>query len=294
MFGAHLSVAGGMHHAPLEARDLGMTCVQVFTKNQRQWKAPPLRDEAVATWHDTLAETGIAPDAVVSHDSYLINLASPDKATRRKSIDLFIDEVRRCDALSIPHLVAHPGAHLGTKDDPADEAAGIARIADALNEVHDTLPDSKTITCLETTAGQGTTLGHHHHHLGDIIDAVAAPQRVAVCIDTAHLFAAGHPLTSAAGARKTLNDLEAVCGKGCVRVVHVNDSLVPHASRKDRHAHIGHGHIPTDALAAVLRRRNLQRVPKVLETAKGDAPDGRTWDAVNLEAMQTLANKTNP
>ncbi|MEM9790599.1 MAG: deoxyribonuclease IV [Planctomycetota bacterium] len=291
MFGSHLSVAGGLHLALQDAQRLGMDCVQVFTKNQRQWNVPPLKPDAVDAWHAALDETGIPASAVVSHDSYLINLASPDDKTRHKSIDLFVEEVRRCDALSIPHLVTHPGAHLGTRDDPADEQAGLDRIVDSLNRVHDALPDSPTLTCLETTAGQGTTLGHRHEHLAHVIQGVDAPERLAVCIDTAHLIAAGHALDSAAAARKTLNALEAACGKGRIRVAHINDSQAPPASRKDRHAHLGQGHIPADAMAAVLRRRGLAKVPKILETAKGEAPNGLEWDAVNLAAMRELAGK---
>jgi deoxyribonuclease-4 len=291
MFGSHLSIAGGMHLALHEARRLGMDCLQVFTKNQRQWAAPPLRPDAIDAWHAALEQTGIPPEAVVSHDSYLINLASPDPATRRKSIDLFLDELRRCHLLGIPHLVTHPGAHLGTRDDPDDEAAGLQRIVDALDQAHDALPDVKTLTCLETTAGQGTTLGHRHDHLATLIDRVQAPHRLAVCVDTAHLLAAGHDLTSPDGARRTLAAVEAAAGPNGIRVAHINDSKHPRGARKDRHAHLGHGHIPPDALAAVLRRRSLRDAPKVLETAKETAPDGRAWDAINLQTMRDLAGR---
>jgi len=289
MFGSHLSIAGGLHNALLEANRLGMDCVQVFTKNQRQWNAPPLKPDAVDQWHQALQDTGIPPHAVVSHDSYLINLASPDPDTRKKSINLFLEEVRRCDAFSIPHLVTHPGAHLGKRDDPDDEEAGLQRIVDSLDHVHDQLPDSQTLTCLETTAGQGTTLGHRHEHLAFIIDHVQAPHRLAVCIDTCHLIAAGHNLDSESGARQTLKDVEDAAGPNGIRVAHINDSKHPRGSRKDRHDHLGLGHIPQDALAAVLKRRSLKNVPKILETAKGDDPKGREWDAVNLKTMHDLA-----
>jgi len=282
MFGSHLSIAGGMHLALTEARKLDMDCVQVFTKNQRQWSAPPLAAEQIAQWRDTQKTTQIK--IAVSHDSYLINLASPSAETFAKSIALFRDELERCETLGIPYLVTHPGSHLGT-----GETAGLQRIAQALNRLHQELPGYRTLTCLEVTAGQGNSLGHRLEHLAQIIAQVDQPERLAVCLDTAHLLAAGYDLTSAQGMRDTLAEIDSVLGLARVRVIHVNDSKVPRGSRVDRHEHIGQGHVSLDALRVLLRHPALHQIPKILETPKEDAPDGRPWDVINLQKLRELA-----
>ncbi len=284
MFGSHLSIAGGMHLALEKANSLGMGCVQVFTKNQRQWAAPPMRDEDVQRWHEARAVTGI--EVVVSHDSYLINLASPKPELRGKSVDLFEEEVRRCDVLKIPFLVTHPGAHVGE-----GEEAGLGRVVEALDEVHARLGDSLTITCLESTAGQGTSLGHRLEHLAWIIEHVAAPARLGVCLDTAHLLAAGYDLTSAQGMRATLREVDAVIGLDRVRVVHINDSKVERGSRVDRHAHLGRGYVSLDAFGVLVNHPALKRVPKILETPKEDTEDGTPWDTINLNILRALMIK---
>lgn len=281
MLGSHLSIAGGLHNALVAGRALRVDCVQVFTKNQQQWSSPPLTDAAVRLWREHLASTGIA--RTVSHDSYLINLASPDADLRRRSAALFREELLRCEALGIPHLVAHPGAHMG-----AGEAEGLRRVAESLDAIHRGLPGLRTVTCLEVTAGQGTSLGWRLEHLREIMDRVREPHRVGVCLDTAHLLAAGYALTSAAGAAAVLEEVDGVIGLQRVHVVHVNDSKVPRGRRVDRHEHIGHGHIPKTAFRVVLNHPSLARVPKILETPKTTAPDGRAWDEVNLETLRAL------
>jgi deoxyribonuclease-4 len=190
MFGSHLSIAGGMHNALLEAEKLGMETAQVFTKNQQQWKCKPLEDGVVTEWRSHC--TRLAFEQTVSHDSYLINLASPDERLWGMSIDLFVEELMRCMLLGIPYLVTHPGAHMN-----CGEEAGLKRVAQALDIVHDRVPltrkrGERVVTCLEITAGQGSCLGHRLEHLATIIDLVKAPERLAVCLDTAHLFAAGY------------------------------------------------------------------------------------------------------
>jgi len=282
MLGAHMSIAGGLHNALLEARRFDTKCVQVFTKNQRQWSAPPLTEEQIRIWNEHRRSTGI--DAVVSHDSYLINLASPKQETRKKSIALFRDEIERCEALAIPHHVVHPGSHM-----KAGEDEGIERIVDALDRVHDELPGYETITCLENTAGQGTSIGHDLDHLRRIIEGVKEPERLAVCIDTAHALAAGYGLTSATGARRFLRAVDQKLGLHLVKAMHLNDSKAPLGARVDRHEHIGHGYVASEAFNVLLRRRALRNAPGLLETPKDTAPDGREWDEVNLEALRTLA-----
>lgn len=281
MYGSHLSISGGLHLALTGARDLHMDCVQVFTKNQRQWTAPPLTDAQVSEWKAAQQSTGITQ--TVSHDSYLINLASPDAEARGKSTRLFRDELGRCEALGIPYLVTHPGSHMGT-----GEESGIARIAEALDQLHAELRGLRVVTCLEVTAGQGHSLGYRFEHIRAIRDAVREPERLAVCIDTAHMIEAGYDLTSAQGMRATLDELDSVVGLKLVRVIHVNDSKTPRGSRVDRHEHIGHGHVAMEAFGVLVNEPAFAGVQKILETPKDIAPDGRPWDVVNIETLKGL------
>ncbi len=284
MFGSHLSIAGGLHNALLEAKKLNMDCVQVFTKNQRQWKVKPLEADTIEQWHATRKETGI--DHVVSHDSYLINLASPDASNLKKSRDLFREEIERCESLDIPFLVTHPGAHM-----KEGEAAGLKRVAKSLDSIHKAMSGYKTVTLLEITAGQGTALGYTFEHLRSIIDQVKEPDRLAVCLDTAHMIAAGYDLTSEKGCRETLKELDDVVGLDLVKCIHMNDSKIERGKRVDRHEHIGHGYVSLDAFRVIVNHRKFKKVPKVLETAKEDHPNGQPWDAVNLATLRGLVKK---
>ncbi len=281
MFGAHNSVAGGLPRALETASRLRMECVQIFTKNQRQWKVPALKPAAVEEWLE--ARSGSAVDRVVSHGSYLINLASPGGPTLGRSRLALRDEIVRCETLRVPLLVVHPGSHLGE-----GEEAGLRRIVDRLDEVHADLPGYRTITCLENTAGQGSNLGYDLKHLQRILDAVREPDRVAVCIDTAHALAAGYNLTSEAGGRHFLRSVDETVGVDRVLAMHLNDSKAPRGSRVDRHEQIGHGHVALDAFRVIVRHRKLRAVPKILETPKGVTDDGREWDAVNLATLRDL------
>ena len=287
MFGSHLSIAGGMHNALSSAEALGLDTVQVFTKNQQQWAAPPLADDTVCRWKGECGRLKF--EHTVSHDSYLINLASQDPALWAKSVDAFAEELRRCVVLGIPYLVTHPGAHLG-----AGEDVGLASVAKALDEVHARIPAGgkkggppATITCLEITAGQGSSLGYKLEHLATIIEKVKAPERLGVCLDTAHLFAAGYDFRGRkyAGFRK---QLAATVGVDRVKVMHLNDSKKDLGSRVDRHEHIGRGTIGLDGFRPIVRDEAFRHVPKILETAKGKDDDGREWDAVNLEVLKEL------
>ena len=280
MFGSHLSIAGGMHKALLAAETLGLGTVQVFTGNQKTWAAKPLTPDGIAAW--AAERDRLSFKHVVSHDSYLINLASADETLWAKSVDRFADELERCHALGIPYLVTHPGAHLGT-----GEEAGLKRVAAGLDAVHDRVP-AGPVTCLEITAGQGTSLGYKLEHLAEIIDQVTAPDRVAVCLDTAHLFAAGYDFRGRKYA-KFRRDLDATVGVDRVRVLHLNDSKKELGSRVDRHDHIGRGTIGLDGFKPFVRDAAFKNVPKILETPKdGKAEDGRDWDAVNLETLESL------
>lgn len=280
MFGSHLSIAGGMHKALLSAESLGMECVQVFTKNQQQWRVPPLAQEAISTWCEHCQRLGF--EQTVSHDSYLINLASPDEVLWRKSIDLFAEELRRCIALKIPYLVTHPGAHMG-----AGEEAGLARVVEALDLLHGMIPGDSVITCLESTAGQGSSLGYRLEHLAFILERVKQPDRLGVCLDTAHLLAAGYDFRGRkyTGFRK---EVQRIIGIERVKVWHLNDSKKDLGSRVDRHEHIGRGFVGLDGFRPIVRDKAFQRVPKILETPKAKAEDGREWDAINLETLKGL------
>jgi deoxyribonuclease-4 len=282
MFGSHLSIAGRMHNAITKAEGFGMETVQVFTKNQQQWRVPPLAEEAITEWKSHLARVKFAQS--VSHDSYLINLASPDAKVLGQSLDLFVEEIRRCDLLGIPWLVTHPGAHLGQ-----GEEAGCKRVAQSLDEIHKRVPKSKTVTCLEITAGQGTCLGCKLEHLADIIAACKAPERLAVCLDTAHLFAAGYDFRTEKQYKDLQKQIDATVGRDRVKVLHLNDSKKELGSRVDRHDHIGRGKIGIDGFRGWVQDKQFRNVPKILETPKeGKAEDGREWDAVNLETLRGL------
>jgi len=285
MFGSHLSIAGGMHNALLEAEKLGMGCVQVFTKNQQQWKAKPLEAEAVESWKSHCTRLNFAH--TVSHDSYLINLGSPDEGLWRKSIDLFVEELSRCILLGIPYLVTHPGAHTGS-----GEEAGLKRVAAGLDEVHKRLPRPRgakafPVTCLEVTAGQGSCLGYRLEHLATIIELVKSPERLAVCLDTAHLFAAGYDFRGRRYA-KFVKEIETTVGVERIKVLHLNDSKKELGSRVDRHDHIGRGRIGLDGFRPIVRDRRWRDLPKILETPKGPDEKGLEWDAVNLETLRGL------
>ena len=284
MYGSHLSIAGGLYNALIEARGLGLDCVQVFTKNQRQWRVKPLTDEQVGLWRQHQKETKIT--RVVSHDSYLINLASPERDKHQKSVALFRDELLRCEALGIGDLVTHPGAHMGR-----GESAGLKRVAGSLDQLHKQLPGLAVITCLEVTAGQGSCLGARFEHVREIIDQVQEPDRLAVCLDTAHMLEAGYDLTSDKGCRSVLQEFDQVVGLDRVRVLHLNDSKTPRGSHADRHEHIGHGHVALDAFGVIVNHPCFKLIPKILETPKAQSPDGRPWDTVNLDVLRGLAGR---
>ena len=282
MYGSHLSIAGGMQKALLRAETLSMDTVQVFTKNQQQWKVPPLDAGAAAAWEAERSRLGF--DQTVSHASYLINLASPDDASWERSVGLFVEELERCATLRIPYLVIHPGAHVG-----AGEEAGLARVSAALDKANARTTEAAgfVTTCLESTAGQGSTLGYKLEHLAEIIAGVKEPGRVAVCLDTAHLFAAGYDFRGRkyAGFKR---DLVKTVGLDRVKVWHLNDSKKPLGSRVDRHEHIGLGEIGTEGFKPIVRDQVWTNVPKILETPKGEDDAGRAWDAVNLELLKSL------
>ena len=305
MIGSHLSVAGGMHNALLDAEALKLDCVQVFTKNQRQWKIKPLADEAIELWLAELRrlgwDTDAGPDRVVSHASYLINLASPDRELWNKSIDLMQVEIERCDALHIPLLVHHPGAFTtGT------EAGGLKNIAKAYKALFKRTKGAKVIVCLENTVGSGSNLGRTFEQLGQLREMICSttgePERVGFCFDTCHAHAGGYDFSSRGAADAALDDFDAHCDLSHLQVLHLNDSKGDLASRKDRHEHIGDGtlgltggsaggkkrSLAKTGFAAVVNRPELANRPMILETPKGENPKGTPWDTINARRLRRL------
>lgn len=277
-FGAHMSIAGGVDQAILRAEEFDMTACQLFTKNERQWLGRPLDPAVIQRFHAERARTGI--ETYVVHASYLINLASPNEDLRARSMGAFADELLRCDLLGIPSLVVHPGAHTGSGVDE-----GIRQVAESLNRVHQKLPDVKTRTLLETTAGQGTTLGRTFEELARMIDQVEARDRVAVCLDTCHVFAAGYDIRDREKYGEIMTHFDQVLGLNRLQALHLNDSKFPLGSNKDRHEAIGDGEIGLDGFRWFVNDERLCGLPGILETEKGT--DGEE-DRRNLATLRSL------
>ncbi|OGB93162.1 MAG: deoxyribonuclease IV, partial [candidate division NC10 bacterium RBG_16_65_8] len=261
--GAHMSIAGGVDTAPLRGREVGCDAIQVFTKSNRQWRSRPLGDEEVEAFRRNVKAAGIG--SVVAHDCYLLNLAAPAAAVWKRSVAAFRDELERAERLGIPYLVTHPGSHLA-----AGETEGIARVAEALNVVHAALPRHRVRVLLETTAGQGSSLGYRFEQLAAILEQVEAPQRVGICLDTCHLFAGGYDIRSPQGYRETMRALAMCVGVARVKAIHLNDSRQGLGSRVDRHAHIGEGRLGLTAFGLLLNDPRFRRVPMILETPKDE------------------------
>lgn len=276
-----MSIAGGVFNAFLHGQAAGCNTIQIFVKSTNQWKAKPLSDEEVEKYHQLQKETGINP--VVAHDSYLINVATQDPALYAKSREALKIEIERCQKLKIPHLVMHPGSHVG-----AGEAVGLATIARALNEIFDEVEDKGTKIALEATAGQGSNLGYKFEHLAEIIGRVKQKDRLSVCLDTCHVFAAGYDLRSAEGYKNTMAQFDKIVGLKRLGAIHFNDSKKGLGSRVDRHEHIGQGEIGKEAFGFFLNDERLAKVPKILETPKG--PD-YAEDKTNLKVLRALIKK---
>ena len=280
LLGAHMSIAGGHALAIDRATAFEMTACQIFTKNANQWNAKPIAAEAAEGFQARLADSDIA--FVVAHDSYLINLGTPDDALWEKSKNAFADELARCDQLGVRCLVTHPGAHMGTGVD-----AGIARVAEALNSLFDAAPDQDVTVLLETTAGQGTTLGRTFEELAGILDKVENTARVAVCFDTCHAFAAGYDLRDAETYGATMQAFDDTIGLERLRVFHLNDSKKGLGARVDRHAHIGEGELGAEAFRLLLTDPRFRDHPGILETPKDDDEEG---DRRNMTTLRQLAS----
>jgi deoxyribonuclease-4 len=282
--GVHVSVAGGMPSAIERATALGCTAAQVFVKNANQWQGRELPEEEVAVFRAARAASRVGP--LVAHASYLINLCSADPALLARSRQALADELCRCARLGVDGLVLHPGAHLG-----AGEEAGIDRVAASLDAVLAALPDVSTRVLLENTAGQGSCLGYRLEHLAAIRARVASPARVGVCLDTCHAFAAGYAIHKRQGYEDFVREIEERLGLPAVGCFHLNDSVRPFGSRRDRHAHIGEGEIGLAAFARLLHDARLRAIPMVLETEPGDEMAGHRRD---LEVLRGLRKPRKP
>jgi deoxyribonuclease-4 len=279
LIGAHESIAGGIETAFERGDRAGCRTLQVFTKNSNQWRAKPLSEEAIANYKTAASKSTIRP--VVAHDSYLINLCATDLSILEKSREAFIDELQRCNALGIPYLNFHPGAHMG-----AGEEEGIKKIVESLNQAHEATQGFKVMSVLETTAGQGSAIGHRFEQLRAIIDEVDDPARMGVCIDTCHIFAAGYDIRSNEAYQKTITEFDQIVGLRRLVAIHINDSKKPLGSKVDRHEHIGKGEIGKEGFRCLMKDERLAQIPKILETPKGE---DLKEDRMNLALLRKLA-----
>lgn len=280
LLGAHVSIAGGYHKAVHSAEKLGMDCVQIFTKNNNQWKAKPLTDEDAERFRHALDESSVT--APCAHDSYLINLASPRDELWQKSLDAFVIELQRAEKLGLRGVVMHPGSYV-----ESTEEEGLKRIVTALEIALEQTDGFTTEVWLEATAGQGTNLGHRFEHLRHLIDEVADSSRLKVCLDTCHIFAAGYPLIAPQEYAETMRQFDEIVGIGRLAAFHLNDSKKPLASRVDRHEHIGEGCLGLEPFRHILNDPRFADLPMYLETPKGER-DGESLDAINLAALRAL------
>jgi len=280
LIGAHMSIAGGYFKAVDAAAELGMNCVQLFCKNNNQWRAKEIADKDVEKFQTAIAEHQV--QATLCHASYLINLASPKDDLWERSIEGLAVEMQRCEMLGIPQLVFHPGAHV---DSTLEE--GIARIVTAIDRLHQKQADCPTMLLLETTAGQGSSIGHKFEHLQSILQQVKDPDRLGVCVDTCHIFAAGYPISEVADFKETFKQFNKLVGIDKLKAFHLNDSKKKLGSRVDRHEHIGEGEIGAEAFRYLLNDRRFKKIPMYLETPKGEE-DGVANDQRNLDKLKSL------
>jgi deoxyribonuclease-4 len=281
ILGAHQSIAGGYYKAVEIAQRTNCDCVQVFTKNNNQWRAKPITPEEAQRFRESLETLEISHP--IAHDSYLINLGSPDDELWKKSIDAFVIELQRADQLGIPYVVTHPGSYT-----TSTETAGLKRIIRALNEVHRQTKGLSAKCLLENTAGQGSNLGWKFEHLATILDGVRDPDRLGgVCIDTCHLFAAGYAMATEKEFKATLKTLDTVIGLERINAFHLNDSKTKFGSRVDRHAGIGRGEIGLEAFRVLMNDRRFRKTPMYLETPKG-LENGEDLDVINLRVLRGL------
>jgi deoxyribonuclease-4 len=276
-----MSIDGGVHTAHERGISIGCTAMQIFTKNNTQWAARPISKEEIEKYKALERRSGIRP--VVAHSSYLINLCAKNAVVLKKSRQGLKDELNRCELLGIPYLVFHPGSHMGR-----GEREGIQRISESLNHLHEETKNYRVKSVLESTAGQGTAIGYRFQHLREIIDGIEMKERVAVCVDTCHLFAAGYNISTETGYKNTFDEFDAVIGLDRLVVLHMNDSKRELGSRIDRHEHIGKGRIGNTAFRLLMDDARFVRIPKILETPKSK---DMHEDVMNLRKLNSLARR---
>jgi deoxyribonuclease-4 len=271
-----MSIAGGVDLAIERGASIGCSAIQIFNKSNNQWAARPLGEEEVARFRAARARAGIDP--VVAHDSYLINLCSPDDTLYRKSIDALVEELERCGRLGVEWLVVHPGGHMGQGED-----FGVRRMAGAIDQIHGRLPDGRANIAIETMAGQGTVIGHRFEQIAAVLGRVKRSECLGVCLDTCHVFAAGYDLRTPKAYAETMRRFDGEIGLDRLRVVHVNDSKKDLGCRVDRHEHIGKGFLGLAAFRLLMNDARLLSLPLLLETPK----DEKTYeeDVLNLNTL---------
>ena len=266
--GAHVSIAGGVENAPLHASSIGAKAFAMFTKNQRQWTAPKLTSSSIDAFRKNCSDGGFKPEHILPHDSYLINLGTPDPDKLRNAREAFIDEMLRVESLGLRLLNFHPGSHLNG----ISEEGCLELIAESINMA---LKATTTVTAvIENTAGQGTNLGYRFEQLASLLDQVEDKTRVGVCLDTCHLFTSGYDLQTTAAIEATFKEFDRIVGLGFLRGMHLNDSLRPLGSRLDRHANIGKGTIGMEAFSYIMKHPACEEIPLILET-----PDSDLWSS---------------
>lgn len=278
LLGAHMPTTGGLHKAITSGYEIGCTAVQLFTASPRQWRTRPLSEEDIRAFAKAREETGI--DTIISHDSYLINLAAPNEDILQRSREAFLDELQRAEALGIPWVVTHMGAYLDSS-----EEEGLRVLGESVRQLLRQTEGMKAGIALETTAGQGTNLGYRFEHLARIIDMAGGSERVGVCFDTCHVFVAGYDIRTPETFSATLDEFDRVIGLDRLKVIHVNDAKKPLGSRVDRHEHIGDGELGRETFRILLQEPRLAHVPVILET-----PEAETMHPENLRRLKELLN----
>jgi deoxyribonuclease-4 len=278
LIGAHTSTAGGVYTAIERATKMKFTAIQIFTKNNNRWHANALKENEIIKFKDLFLKSNLG--FILSHSSYLINLCSNNRVVLKKSLNAFIDELKRCELLGIPHLNFHPGSHGGQ-----GEKDGIKIIAESLNICHEKTKNCKVTSMLEATAGQGTTLGYRFEQLQKIIDLVEDKKRMTVCIDTAHIFAAGYNIRDQKEYKIVVKEFDDIIGLKRLKCLHMNDSKKELGSRIDRHEHIGKGFIGKEGFINIMNDKKLEKIPKILETPKGKE---MKEDWINIKTLKKL------
>ena len=277
LLGAHVSISGGLDKAPERGRDLTCDCMQIFSKNQMQWRAKPLDLGEAERFRENSKVHGIVETVI--HDSYLINLCSPDKALLKQSREAFLEEMVRAKHLGVRNLIFHPGAHMGS-----GEAEGLKRIAESMNWARAESGSGDVQLVLEITAGQGSVLGHSFEQLATVIGLLDDQKNAGVCLDTCHAYAAGYDLRTRNGYRQTLDRFDEVLGMDRLRAMHLNDSKAKQGSRLDRHEAIGKGFLGLECFKNIMSDKRLGKIPMVLET-----PGGEGSYKEELKVLRSLA-----